>query len=276
MREKKNNDKAMKHLRINALLVAGLIALVIVLLAYAWRFHSYDISSDPEDWAKFGEYVGGTLGAIYGLLAIVGVLITVAESRESHRNELRPWIQITAVQMRRQFQCIDNKWQFGFDWSIKNVGKSVALRTHFVAKMLPEMYRGTPEDWIADISKLLRSLVWSPELKFAARGSFGRFLFPDVTLEGFVDLTNGMPDPVDRGISERGYSGRIVLLLGVTYQSPLDPPDKWRETCEAYVISVVDQHDQQVRIQPTNGEFLLGTTCRVHLRPHEVADNYVT
>jgi hypothetical protein len=75
----------MKHPRINSLLIAALIALAIILLAYAWRFHSLEISRDPEDWAKFGEYVGGTLGAAFGLLAIVGVLLTIEESREGRR-----------------------------------------------------------------------------------------------------------------------------------------------------------------------------------------------
>jgi len=38
-------------------------------------------SRNAEDWAKFGEYLGGTLGGIYGLLAFIGVLITIFEQR---------------------------------------------------------------------------------------------------------------------------------------------------------------------------------------------------
>jgi hypothetical protein len=79
----------MKPFRTNSLLVTALIALAIVLFAYACRFHSLELSHDPEDWAKFGEYAGGTLGAAFGLLAIVGVLLTIEESREGHRPSMR-------------------------------------------------------------------------------------------------------------------------------------------------------------------------------------------
>ena len=270
----------MKHPRINDLLIAALIALAIALLAYACRFHSFEVSHDPEDWAKFGEYVGGTLGAAFGLLAIVGVLLTIAESREGHRNELRPWIQITSVHAAAgSLQCIDGKWRFGFTWNIKNVGKSPALRTHFAAKMVPEVFRTTESGnamWIADVSKELRSLAESPDLVFFTRGKFGRFLFPDTTMGGGVNFADGMPNPISERMSAPDYTGRILLLVGVTYQSPLDPPGDWHETCEAYVITILDQQEKQVRIASINGQFALGNTRRVQLNPHEVADNYVT
>ncbi len=51
-------------------------AVFLVVGAYALHFgpqSGWRLSPDPEDWARFGEYVGG----IFGMLAFVGVLITV-------------------------------------------------------------------------------------------------------------------------------------------------------------------------------------------------------
>jgi hypothetical protein len=42
------------------------------------------LSHDAEDWTKFGEYLGGTLGGIFGLLAFIGVLITIIQQRKQH------------------------------------------------------------------------------------------------------------------------------------------------------------------------------------------------
>lgn len=60
--------------------ILGVVALVMV-GAYALQFgpqSAWQASHDPEDWARFGEYIGG----IFGTLAFVGVLITVNLQRE--------------------------------------------------------------------------------------------------------------------------------------------------------------------------------------------------
>lgn len=47
------------------------------------------ISQDAEDWARFGEYVGGTLGVLFALLALAGVLITINDDRHQRAEERR-------------------------------------------------------------------------------------------------------------------------------------------------------------------------------------------
>jgi len=54
---------------------------VLVLGAYVGRFARYGLSWRTEDWARFGEYVGG----VFGVLAFAAVLITV----ELQRRQLR-------------------------------------------------------------------------------------------------------------------------------------------------------------------------------------------
>jgi hypothetical protein len=66
------------------LLFSGILAAVVVLAAYFKAFgrgHLLTPSQDPEDWARFGEYVGGCLGATFGLLAFVGVILTIYNDR---------------------------------------------------------------------------------------------------------------------------------------------------------------------------------------------------
>lgn len=62
----------------------AVVALLIVVGTYFLMFargSGFALSQDTEEWARFGEYVGGTLSAIFGLLAFAGVLLTIREQR---------------------------------------------------------------------------------------------------------------------------------------------------------------------------------------------------
>ena len=63
---------------------AAVFAFGFVVWMYFHHFapHSYGLSARQEDWAAFGEYVGGTLGGVFGLFAFIGVLITIVLLRE--------------------------------------------------------------------------------------------------------------------------------------------------------------------------------------------------
>jgi hypothetical protein len=50
-------------------------------------------SQNSKDWAEFGEYLGGTLGGFFGLLAFIGVLITIFQQRTQ--------LQLTRSQFNR-------------------------------------------------------------------------------------------------------------------------------------------------------------------------------
>jgi hypothetical protein len=64
-----------------ALVVISALAVFAVVGAYSLHFgpqSGWHLSADPEDWARFGEYVGG----IFGTLAFGGVLVTINLQRE--------------------------------------------------------------------------------------------------------------------------------------------------------------------------------------------------
>lgn len=77
----------------------AVLSFVGVASIYFWHFgrQNRGFSYRVEDWAAFGEYIGGTLGGIYGLLAFIGVLITIVLLRgqldfmraQANRDELQ-------------------------------------------------------------------------------------------------------------------------------------------------------------------------------------------
>jgi hypothetical protein len=63
----------------------AILAFFAVLVTYIWHFApgSNGLSHEPADWAEFGEYIGGTLGAFFGFLAFIGVLINIVLQRRA-------------------------------------------------------------------------------------------------------------------------------------------------------------------------------------------------
>jgi hypothetical protein len=56
------------------------VAAIIFVAAYAYKFappSGWQLSSDTEQWGRFGAYIGGA----FGMLAFIGVLITVDTQR---------------------------------------------------------------------------------------------------------------------------------------------------------------------------------------------------
>jgi hypothetical protein len=79
MDERKNQSDFEKLL--TWFFVAAALAFVVVVVAYVLRFGPNGLSRNAADWADFGEYVGGTLGGFFGLLAFIGVLFSMQQQR---------------------------------------------------------------------------------------------------------------------------------------------------------------------------------------------------
>lgn len=59
---------------------AAVVAIALIAGLYFISFapsSRFDLSSATQDWATFGDYIGGTLGTVFSLLAFLGVLCTV-------------------------------------------------------------------------------------------------------------------------------------------------------------------------------------------------------
>lgn len=63
------------------ILALALMSLLVVISVYRWRFGS-SLSESSEEWARFGEYLGGVLSPLFSLFALVGVLWTVKQTQQ--------------------------------------------------------------------------------------------------------------------------------------------------------------------------------------------------
>jgi hypothetical protein len=74
---------------VRSILLATLFGLSILILGlYFGRFapaHLGHLSQDSEDWARFGEYVGGTLGPLFALAAFGAALWALSVSQHAAR-----------------------------------------------------------------------------------------------------------------------------------------------------------------------------------------------
>lgn len=68
-----------RHLSSILVVLGGfaVIALVLFVVAYIVVFHDAPISTSAEGWGQFGDYFGGTLGAVLALFALIALLITL-------------------------------------------------------------------------------------------------------------------------------------------------------------------------------------------------------
>ncbi len=71
MKNKKQN------FHITPYIFVAIIFCSIASFFYINNFHEFNISDDPEDWAYFGSYLGGTLTPILAFLSFVALLITI-------------------------------------------------------------------------------------------------------------------------------------------------------------------------------------------------------
>jgi len=53
----------------------GLLSAVILILTYATNFHG-PLSSNPEHWGQFGDFLGGVLNPVFSFLALLALLAT--------------------------------------------------------------------------------------------------------------------------------------------------------------------------------------------------------
>ncbi|MDQ2069923.1 putative phage abortive infection protein [Natronospira bacteriovora] len=85
-----------------ALVLVGLVAGLAVIFLYIYRFGG-QWSENQQVWGHFGDYVGGLLGPIFALLALIALLITLRLQSKELRvssEELRNSAQALAEQSR--------------------------------------------------------------------------------------------------------------------------------------------------------------------------------
>lgn len=53
------------------------ISIIMPVCFYIYKFYDYKLSDIPSDWGTFGDYVGGTIGTLFGAIAALFTLISI-------------------------------------------------------------------------------------------------------------------------------------------------------------------------------------------------------
>lgn len=163
-------DKLLKQRKkaIDFLYYAVLVSASIAILIYVFHFGGRSLSDDPEDWAVFGDFIGGTLNPIFAFFSFVLLLLTLSMQRkqldkteeqlELNREELR----LTREELKKAADAqIDSakvmneqlKTQFlqQFDSFFFNIITQFTLRVDDLKnkKILEDLYKDVQTPFIA-------------------------------------------------------------------------------------------------------------------------------
>lgn len=73
-------------------LILGVIFFISVITSYIWKFHGTTISGDPGHWGVLGDFVGGIVNPLLGLVTIWLLTVSLQQNNdmlEQAREELR-------------------------------------------------------------------------------------------------------------------------------------------------------------------------------------------
>ncbi|EIL88254.1 hypothetical protein UU9_13231 [Rhodanobacter fulvus Jip2] len=119
----------------SAVIIAATLAVALaccVVALYLYQFHG-DLADSSQDWANFGDYLGGTLGPLFAFLAFALGLHTINQSRQqSRRDELLKTIQgyehDFELCVAKPVTC-QAPWVWGNDFGAADKVQEVPLRT---------------------------------------------------------------------------------------------------------------------------------------------------
>lgn len=192
----------------------GASMLATVLLLYFFKFGG-SLSSDAERWGQFGDYVGGILNAIFGLLAFLAILLTIRlqlqelrENRlETRRAELQRVIQSLGTDLQtvlaKPVTC-ETPWIWGNRPEASAGIREVPLRTLLLSDGI---------DW----KRYLAELQTSTKFRLSQAGELVQDR--DVWLQAYSGL-----DTLMRVLEEYqriGGQESLVSYYRNRYQSPL-------------------------------------------------------
>lgn len=204
------------------LAIAAAIAFVGVAVATgAWlaNFHDYPLAAEPQRWAEFGAYFGGTLAPILAFASLVGLVISIhGQARAQNDREIRKdaavYLENAAASLRRAFDAFTDGGKETVPVSDRLVWLTVArfiLAAQSISQKIEvpsvrEMYEAEEELWRRRFYEVIRPLDGRGALADAEyfRQGEGR-LFGNVIDERsirviyeFIKWPEGRADPIDR------------------------------------------------------------------------------
>ena len=104
MRRNKKKNLFKSHKTI--VLLIGIIAFLFPIVYYVFSFRKLSISTNPTDWALFGDYMGGIYGGIYSVIVTV-LAVYLARELSKKDNKRNKQIEV-AETLYLQIKTIEN------------------------------------------------------------------------------------------------------------------------------------------------------------------------
>lgn len=255
---------------IKAFVLAGVFALLTFAI-YVVNFGS-SLSSDRDDWGVFGDYLGGVLNPVIGLVTVFLVLINVRLQRQELKNSL--------VEMRNSNEALkeqnasielQNFQNTFFNWlnSYNNIASNIEVTvdsghpTYKGYRALSHLYKNRLHN-----NYYFQNLV--EDLKPADRGLFrSSAIIEDASAAFNVELSCLRRWKEIKAERDDFFEGGFRSLIGIIEWAHLQPVEKIPESKKNEVFGII-------RTQLTNAEktFILYETWKLDSTLREAVAKY--
>lgn len=148
----------------------------LVLIAYIYPRKDLAITTDPDYWGAFGDFLGGTLNPIFGFLTLLGLMLTI-------------WLQLETLKVQRE----------ELKASREELAKSAEALQIQNKTMLAQNFEGTFFQMLRRQSELLGNIKFQPRTP-NAQAAFG------------LDVINQLIHGIDRSY-KRGTMDFVSVYL---------------------------------------------------------------
>lgn len=97
------------------------VAAIVVIAVFVWRFRGKSISDSPSDWGTFGDYVGGLLNPVVGMATVLLVIISIIIQRRELRASLTEMKNANQAATRMSFDQALFAWLENYHSQIREI-----------------------------------------------------------------------------------------------------------------------------------------------------------
>ncbi|TKC91706.1 hypothetical protein FAZ69_04495 [Trinickia terrae] len=220
-------------------------ASLIVLLCYALRFPHFPVA-DTEEWARYGEYVGGTIGPIAGFATIVILWRTLQIQRADARDTAHNFSeQLAATRKQLAATQIQGFEQSLFSWlslhrdilnavqlqpierAMSNIRGLHALEHWYTATFDEDTVSTELRGWLLETEapgEYDNSLIAASFTKLETLPEFAQAQAQEILLERWEDLYKGASFQLDAYFRTLF---RLFKWIDSTSSSLLTPEQRW-------------------------------------------------
>jgi hypothetical protein len=112
------------------------VVVILPLLLYFYKYHSFSLSNDREDWNMFGQFIGGTIGPALALLTFsVTVWIAIKFNnyqKVQQENSAKEQLQQTTIDLFKEFRSYNLRRARNLAWEVKKNWEDISKGTYQV------------------------------------------------------------------------------------------------------------------------------------------------